>query len=511
MSLDAYERNELRLKALARVDAASRDKFKLGRVLEVHGDSADDVRYVLNFNQLERVLLPVLKLKGIVGLPGLGARVWLCFGNPGQNDIGAVDDFLQRPELANLQMLDCYGLQIKSASKALEKSPHLGSLTYLDLGRGLVELPRLLAARSLTNLRFLGLSGNRLDCDDLLAILESPLYKHVDRLAFAGNNLADGFEKVAASPELARLRELSMGESGRKSWQVLTKSKHLGGLEKLSLAPGPKDASAGRLLAHEGFTSLRDLRLSCMGPASYKPIAIPKLSRLEISVDHPKSIKALAADPALAQLEHLELRMWNQSTQQAIGELYASPHFRKLASLTIQAALAESDPEAPIYQLPPFERLRRFELSQTPMTEPFLERMLRNRPFRHLEELELAGDLDAGAAGLLAACTDLSALKELRIPHGEIGDEGIIALAESQHLHALQVLVLGHANARAAGVAALADSASFRDLVTLWLRTDGDLPGAVRAPLIKHKKMPKLWTLIGLGQTADHALRESKY
>jgi hypothetical protein len=534
--MDTYDNNERRLAALAGIDADTRRKYRLGRLLEVESDGPDAGAFTLNFSlglgpdmprvsprpvpvkssdkDLQDVLngegLRLVTLAGLRDLPVTGLKVTGAFGAASEVNPADIRAFLKRGELQGIRRLDMKMLKIGAASAAIAGSKVLGALTALNVSATGAKLAPLLAAKNLAGLSHLGFGYNNAKTADLLAVLKSPGLAGLTSIDFSSREIGDeGFQDAVAAPELARLESLVLQQAGltARSWQALATSPHVARLRRLSAGSTRSwEGSSGVLLAGENLRELADLTLAVFEPA-LPPIRLPALRRLDVQITSAQALRDLAASPALSALEHLALQIpWSAMDGGALEALYASAGFRGLASLSLNPNqwARDRDEALRLCWLPPFTRLRRLSF-QGPVDGELVAAMLASGGLRGVESLKL-DRLDAAGAKSLAECADLAGLKELRIVQPDLGDEGFGLLARSRWLKSLEVLDLGRLFLDDPAVSALLDSDNFRRLVKLSVHERSDLPPALAA-VRQHPNMPKLWVFIGLGDPADPEIR----
>jgi uncharacterized protein (TIGR02996 family) len=241
--------------------------------------------------------------------------------------------------------------------------------------------------------------------EQLAALVQSPLLRHVRELDLSNNTLGDqGPMVLARSPYLGRLDALDLGftDLGDAGLKYLADSPALGGLRSLRLNDNPG-----------------------LGPAG---------------------VRAVAESAHQGELADLDLS-GNGLSDAVLRPLLDGPPGRRLARLVLQGNRLGNDGTAALVRSLVFTRmaerdgmidLRRVEMG------PAGARALADCPaLRAVDSLDLEGNVlgDAGLAAL-AASPYLTHLRVLSLRENRITDDGVRALARSPAMATLRVLDL---------------------------------------------------------------------
>ena len=511
MTLGVYEKNELRLQALATVEPDLRQKFRLGRLLEVQQGSGEDgepVRFTLNFGtdlgpdmpilfarepavktkdkELEPLLngdgLSLLAHPALQQIPVTGVEASRAFGNARTPDRG----FFKHAALARVEWLSTHHLKLKPVAAVIEKSPHLGGLRWWDVGYTSLPLSALSASKSLKNLRHLGVSNNGLAAKDFLALLTGENFRHLTSLDFSGNTFGRVLADLGSRSELGRFEQLDLTCHETVDWTPFVASPHLSRLRSLTISFKGKAPA----LTADKLPALRTLVLSSNEPPS---LSLPQLEDLTLKVIEPSALEALAADPASANLRSLNLELYGTAAQ-GLPALFASPHLAKLErfSLAVQEGALTPAARLDIVQRLAFPALRELRLS-FPESEPStMEALVRALSSSRLEVLSFSGSWGAEGMACLAGAPWLAGLKRLRALGTRCGARGLTALGQSPHVRNLETLILGE-ELDDQGLAALLESPNFQRLVELDVSVPENASPALVERLEARVNLPKLW------------------
>jgi uncharacterized protein (TIGR02996 family) len=221
---------------------------------------------------------------------------------------------------------------------------------------------------------------------------------------------------------------------------------------------------AAALAEFPGFRNLKRLTLSTnkIGPAGATALLssthFERLEYLDLSGNKigPKGLKALVAG-RLPALREIALSR-GQTGAGGLRRLLTSELGKRLTALCLSGSFAGNvDPTAA-------ERLAaaggtsltRLSLIWAKIGDSGLTTLARAAHLGRLRDLRLHG-CNCGAEGVRAlAGRPLPDLEKLAVPYGEMGDDGVSALAEARHWPELRSLSLHHQPFTAAGMAALA-------------------------------------------------------
>ena len=502
MTLDRFARNELRLKALAKLPGKARTAWSLGTLLELDGDDPDALTWGADYAAAAENPKLALVGEGVVplALPELAAMP-ITRVNSGQTLAGAkpalVKKLLQRDELRGLRELDLLGAKVASAAAELSGCDALESL---GLGSSSLVAEGL-ARASLPALKRLEVRRNKLGARDLLTLLTAPGLPRLEALDAGANAVTDdGFDALVQSGALSRLRALTLetGPATRVSpdgWAAFATSPHVEGLRSLSVGFGGAGNVLDALLTAERLRELRSLSVGLA--SSLRRVELPALESFAVTLLDPASITALLTSPAPPNLRALDLTVgWFDLA--ALPALYRSPWCAGLSSLTLRCSgFRTPEDAAAAFDLPAMPSLRALSLRCTVPTAA-LSRVLSSGA---LESLRIAG-LQPGGGHALAASNGFASVKELRVESGRTESDEFAALVTSPHSAALQGLSWGCGAVGPEGVQALLDAATCERLVALSFQTTASVDEALKARLFENPRTPRLWTLTGGGFVA---------
>jgi uncharacterized protein (TIGR02996 family) len=328
----------------------------------------------------------------------------------------------------------------------LPRSAHLGRLEWLNLTDqwgfrdehaervAAADLPALVRLE----IKFARMTGAGV-CT-LVASSRLPRLRRLD-LAYNGGIGAAGVERLAALPELGRIRALDLQgccpEAG--AIEALARSPHAGGLRELHLACNSIGNEGMRGLAHSpylGDLALLGLYNNEVGPEGVAALASSRLSRLtHLSLSSNRigaaGGRALAATTVLTGLRRLDLDR-TELGDEGVQALACSP---ALASVT------------------------HLDLSHNGLTAAAARALAESPYLVHLRALSLRGNqLKNEGAAALAGSSNLHQLRRLHLDRNGIRLLGARALAGSQHLGRLGELTLNDNPIGPGGAQALADS-----------------------------------------------------
>ncbi len=278
----------------------------------------------------------------------------------------------------------------------------------------------------------------------------------------------DGARAIASCAGLARLKSLnlSVGMIGSDGLGALAESPYLSALEELNVSAHPVgDEGLVRLARSPLLPRLTDLNLcgTNVGDGGLRALLAAGPHRLRrLHIGRPENcpisdagMHAFARCEALAGLRELDLSSW-PLTPNLVRAVARSPHLAGLTVLKLGSCGIDDEMAA--------------ELARSPY--------LRNLRFLDLQSNQIGADgLTALARSpVLATITCLGIFN-----NPEIGDAGVLALADSDYVGELRGLGLIWTGLGLAGLRAVATSARFRQLRTLDVQNNhlGDEGGRV--------------------------------
>ena len=433
------------------------------------------------------------------------------------------------PHLGRLDRLDLSMNELTGEHVAtLLDSPHLARLRVLNLGSNKVGPAGARAVAwcaKLSRLETLSFWFGDIRAEGAAALAKSPHLGALTNLELYANNLGDpGVIALAESPTLARLNRLSIGYNHFTPTAVerLASSPHLTGLTKLAASGNKNFGGAGlAALARSPLAGrLTDLNIGCCGlkPVDTRHLNAPAFSGLrelwfkgepgfpdridaEVLGKSPHlaglqalglervalgddGLTALATGPGAANLHTLMIPE-NGITARGIQALARAEKFRTLRNLYLRknpigpdgAALAES---------PYLHGLRKVDLRECDLGEEGMLALLRAPWLAKVVAFDFGwnklGDrfaVELAKQPFLANFIEL----DLSLDLNGIGDEGVIALANSPYLSGLRELSLGSNRIGDAGCRALATSPYLNNLACLILTDNPNTTAAGRLPL----------------------------
>jgi hypothetical protein len=497
-ALDRFARNEIRLAAVARIPAKTRDRWALGVTLEPVGDDPSSLEWSLNLDAaVGHPKLGALFGKGLdaLALPELAAtpitriEVWRQLGGAKGADI---KKFLKRPELRRLRALSLRGAKVAASASELSGCTALESL---DLVRTGLEAPSLVAATGLDALRSLDVGGNELSADDIAAVVQSPTLPALKRLAAAGNPVdGDGLRSIAARDGFSRLEGFSVtaprnGRFSAEDWSRFASAPHVAGLRWLDVqgCGGELDAQGGQ----RSLAGLRDLR--AMLGEDLRRIDLPALTSLALSLPSAESLRALLASPAPPGLRALDLTLgWYDLDE--LPALYRSPWCAGLERLVIRdGGFRRPDDAAHAFDLPKLQCLRELAVHGVLPTAS-LERLLARGALDGVERL-FVGAIEPGGARAIATREALGGLKELGLRAGRSEPDELAALVTSPAAVSLQHLWWGSSALDVDAVRATCEGATCARLIELRITVQATVDRALVARLSESPRTPRLWAL----------------
>lgn len=260
-------------------------------------------------------------------------------------------------------------------------------------------------------------------------------------------------------------------------------------------------ALVAALAGAKGLDRLESLTIrlpSCAGASAVERLAdlrdLPRLRRLALpGWVGPKHALALAASPLLARLEELELE--GELDAAGLAALGKSPHLRDLEILRLRGHV-----DGPIGHVlkdtPSWTALTTLDLTRSHLDGATLAALDANPALAGLRVLELGGfGLSDDALATFAGGAGLPALEVLRLQTLGIGDRAFAALVRARGAN-LRELALPHGNVGRAGIAAIAGAELSRlerlDLTGNPIGAEGVRALArVRLPVLRSLKLSR--------------------
>jgi uncharacterized protein (TIGR02996 family) len=241
-------------------------------------------------------------------------------------DVEDLQRLSESPYLTNLMELRLLGPLIIGEGEIARidweraiNAPALRSLTFANQDFHIEELPILAISSSLTSLRELNLSGNRLTQEAVRMLAENRLLSQLETLNLDYNYLGDGGALAMREwPALPRLTRLSLASNQvfAAGVKALAEAPALRELISLNLSRNISCDEGAAALAFSGWTRLQALNLWFNGVGD-------------------RGVQALAHSEMLSQLTRLNLTT-NCITDVGARALIESPHLSRLARLDLQ-------------------------------------------------------------------------------------------------------------------------------------------------------------------------------
>jgi hypothetical protein len=424
--------------------------------------------------------------RAIAGNAGLAALRTLELS--GDIRAAGVSALANSPHMANLEALELYDCAPgERGVTALAQSPYITRLRRLELRECEITARRLAilcASDRMAALEHLDLSSNNIGPAGALALANSPHLSGLKTLRLDGPGAG---EQIAALWEGPGLRALETLELYRVSMSArcasrIARAAWPPALSALALGYLTLTGPAARALASApGLAVLRALQLvdcTIRDPAALA--SSPHLSALRRveswgSALGDAACAALVGGPSAATLESLDL------IESGAGDLtmWALAGCARLEQLRCDEGAISAASASALARLP--ASLRVLSLRQNPIGAAGAA-ALASAPRPALRTLDLAG-CEIGDAGLVALAegANLEGLERLWLEGNGIGPAGIAALAASGWAQGLRVLAVARNPLGDEGVAALARSGLIEQLRYDPERNeprDGDLTGA---------------------------------
>lgn len=177
------------------------------------------------------------------------------------------------PTLTHLRFEGVNNKPIKGVEK-IAKSPHMSSLTHLDLSRGAIGLraaKAIFTSPHMSSLTHLALSFCKLNAKSIEILAGSPHMSSLTHLSIKSNKLEDeGLVPLAYSPHMKNLVSLHIGDCklGMPSLQALFDSPSITGLKSLELYSTRFNGLARALAQSHNMRALEHLDIMWAGGAS---------------------------------------------------------------------------------------------------------------------------------------------------------------------------------------------------------------------------------------------------
>jgi uncharacterized protein (TIGR02996 family) len=302
---------------------------------------------------------------------------------------------------------------------------------------------------------------------------------------------------LAECPHLRRLRALHVPQArprarsgaGAPEWrpglgddllEALASSRHVSGLEELTLTSGALQIHGARALARSSsLTGLTRL----------------DLSRNRLDAD---GCRVLCDSPNLARLTSLALGN-NALGPHGAMHLARSPHLAGLTSLRLDATRLGVTGTKQLASSPHLVRLLTLDLGSNELGADGARVLASWAHLAGLRELHLGANAlgDAGVK-LLTASPYFPRLRVLALPSSAIGSAGAMVLARCGRLDRLTDLDLDHNRIGELGAKFLAESPHLGELTSLSLEGNAAIEARARKALQSSKHLARLTTWTGL-------------
>ncbi|MCI0701007.1 MAG: TIGR02996 domain-containing protein [Planctomycetia bacterium] len=339
-------------------------------------------------------------------------------------------EFARCPALGHVRQLTFFETPFWTAeAEEFAQSPYLGNLRefkipYTDTQIGPRGAAALANAKSLRQLQHLNLYNHAIFDEGAEKLLTSKRLATLTSLDLGNNGLTD--ETALALYEADHLKltslDLMYNHLSRRGMMAFADSKHLAGLEYLSLQGNPIEYIGARYLAQEPFLSrlqnlrLGDCELDDEGVAVILGAAWPKLTELYLALNvvGKQSAQALAGNRSLGHVETLSV------VRCEIGPTVA----KLLGRVSLPS-------------------LRDLDAAQNPLGPKGVRGLLAGPLVRFCRHLDIGqSELGDEGAEVVARSSALANVKWLDLGNNRITARGAIALAESRHLEGVQLLDL---------------------------------------------------------------------
>jgi uncharacterized protein (TIGR02996 family) len=363
----------------------------------------------------------------------------------------------------------------------------------------------LAACPHLARVRRLDVSLNRLNADNVAALLASVNLGELTELSFGSDAIGPhGAQAIAGCSKLSKLQSLGLWFSaiGPTGAAAIARSPHLRELRELQLYANQLGDVGVRTLAAASFPNLTTLVLGYngIGVGGLQALAnsqtLPKLSDLDIRANRfgNAGCQVLADSPLADRLTKLRIAT-NNLTASGVRWL-TSARYAGLTELDLEgqdgfpSSVGPGGAEA-LGASPHLNKLTHLVLKQTELGDGGVAALASGSGLTGLRDLNLEKN-EIGPAGMraFAAAEKFGSLRQLTLEENPIGPEGAAALAASPHFTELRSLNLEDCGIGDEGLFALMRSAWFAKLVKLDLigngLTDRAVVALVRSPLLEH-------------------------
>jgi uncharacterized protein (TIGR02996 family) len=276
----------------------------------------------------------------------------------------------------------------------------------------------------------------------------------------------------------------------RAGMKRLADCEQLEHVRRLNLSRCEVDADVlEALLASKYLTQVRTLNLqacslSCDAVLAVLAAAAPRLPSLEhldlrenrLEDEH---LVPLLASPLVAQLKQLRLAYHNRISNSTLERLAAAPSLARLEHLEVDSRSVSAGGLKALLKAPTLTNLKHLELGGARVGNPGAHLLAESPASRSLKYLGLAdAKVDADGVSFLAQSRNLDQLELLELHTGlsdersRIGNEGLEALANTDHLPGLRHLLLVDQEISDGGMRKLAKSRLLGQLA--WLKLNSN-------------------------------------
>ena len=365
--------------------------------------------------------------------------------------------------------------------EALCSARYLTNLEHLSLRRNNIHgnhVRSLTRSRAMHSLEALVMNDNALGNHGLRELVTSEQATSLRVLALAANNITD-LTSLATQATCTALESLSLDHNqiGARGAEMLAGGR-LQNLDELSLASCHLDASGLRHLANS--TTLRPPRMLDLSNNRITHDALlhfaqsdwtKNLTRLDVSNNDldERGFAPLVGSRLLANLEALGASSRGQVTM-PLGttvELLEQLDPARITTLNLSGATIGEDGASIIAEM---HALKSLKLNGAYVTDEGVEALASSEHLRSLESLELNNNnlTDRGAKALANSKT-LAHLRDLSLYGNQIGDDGMIAFAQDDSLPHLEFLNMTWNRVGERAAKALLESEAIRRLHNLYL------------------------------------------
>lgn len=346
-----------------------------------------------------------------------------------------LEALLNRDDLQTLRELSLHNHFLSVyGSQLITNTPHLVQLEHLELVNSYIQYKDIIEwlQQEGPGLRSLNLSGNKINAEELTALLGSTRLQSVEKLDLSHCYTvypSTTFPCAGFAP-LAKLLELDLSYNQLRDEDVLPwirQATH-SQLRKLNLGQNRLgDDAIVAMASQPAFAKLQEL----------------KLFRNNIRT---RGLAALASSPHICHLESLLLA--SNSIKDEGAQALATDHLASLQTLGLQGNGLTDAGVVPLIQHPKGDQLVDLRLDGNPLSVGTAEAIAKAKHLGHLKYLSLAG-CTLGDEGLraLTQATHLAKLTTLYIDGNDITEQGVQALLQAtteQHFPQLEYVGLRH-------------------------------------------------------------------